>query len=174
MTADVPLYARDPEAWKAHLAEGNATQPRKRVSADVIVRDAIGRLLLVNPAYKPDWDLSGGMAEANEPPHHTARRELHEELGLTLDIGDLLCVDWIAPHDPWDDLLAFVFDGGTLTIDQVAGLTIGDSELVEYQFCTPQQAAQHLRPYLWRRTQTALHALTTGTIQYLENGYPVP
>jgi 8-oxo-dGTP diphosphatase len=172
VTSDEPLYERDPQAWKAHLAEGNATQARKRVSADVILRDPTGRLLLVNPTYKPDWDLPGGMAEANEPPQHAAHRELHEELGLTLPIGDLLCVDWIAPHGPWDDLLAFLFDAGTLTSDQTATLSLGDSELAEYRFCTHQQAAHYLRPYVWRRAQAALHALTTGKTCYLHNGYP--
>jgi 8-oxo-dGTP diphosphatase len=75
------LYERDPQTWLAHLAEGNAQQPRKRVSADAIIRDQAGRLLLVNPNYKPDWDLPGGMAEANEAPIDAVRRELREELG---------------------------------------------------------------------------------------------
>jgi hypothetical protein len=39
----------DPEAWNAYLAEGNATQARKRVSADVLLRDEAGRVLLVKP-----------------------------------------------------------------------------------------------------------------------------
>jgi hypothetical protein len=47
-THDKPLYERDPEAWNAHLAEGNARQPRKRVAVDVIIRDQDDRLLLVN------------------------------------------------------------------------------------------------------------------------------
>ena len=68
MSADEPLYRRDPEAWQQHLAEGNAKQPRKRVGADAILRDSYGRILLVDPDYKPDWDLPGGMVEANEPP----------------------------------------------------------------------------------------------------------
>ena len=92
MSSEAPLYERDPEAWNAYLAEGNAKQARKRVSADVILRDAHGRILLVDPKYKPDWDLPGGMAEANEPPANAVRRELREELGLDLQIGDLLCV----------------------------------------------------------------------------------
>src|SRR5208282_1770142 len=103
VSSEDPLYERDPEAWNAHLAEGNAKQARKRVSADVILRDAHGRILLVDPKYKPDWDLPGGMAEANEPPADAVRRELREELGLDLHVGDLLCVDWVSPHGPWDD-----------------------------------------------------------------------
>jgi hypothetical protein len=31
---DKPLHERDPEAWNALLAEGNASQPRKRVATD--------------------------------------------------------------------------------------------------------------------------------------------
>ncbi len=81
MTAERPLYERDPEAWQAYLAEGNAKQPRKRVSADVILRDSRGRILLVDPKYKPDWDVPGGMAEANEPPTDTVRRDLTQPSG---------------------------------------------------------------------------------------------
>ncbi|MEV0611065.1 NUDIX hydrolase [Polymorphospora rubra] len=173
MNPDLPLYERDPDAWRAYLAEGNAAQPRKRVSADVILRDPDNRLLLVDPSYKPDWDLPGGMAEANEPPHETVRRELAEELGLDLHPGPLLCIDWVAPHDPWDDLLAFVFDGGQLTRQQVAALSPRDGELVAYEFCTIEQAHRRLRPYIARRLTAALDAQNTGRVQYLVNGYPL-
>src|ERR1044071_2627079 len=107
-----PLFERDPEAWNALLLEGNRTQPRKRVAADVLFRDKAGRILLVDPTYKPDWDLPGGMAEANEPPLDAAIREVREELGLEYHGGRLLVVDWVAPHGPWDDCLMFLFDGG--------------------------------------------------------------
>jgi 8-oxo-dGTP diphosphatase len=171
VSIDAPLYERDPEAWRAHLAEGNAKQPRKRVSADVLLRDHAERILLVDPKYKPDWDTPGGMAEANEPPHLTVQRELKEELGLDIVAGVLLVVDWVSPHGPWDDLLAFIFDGGELSDEQIARIKLRDDELERFEFCTPEQARQRLRPYVWRRVAVALEALATGHLQYLQDGY---
>lgn len=171
MSSEGPLYERDPQAWQAHLAEGNARQARKRVSADVIIRDPRGRILLVDPKYKPDWDLPGGMVEANEPPADAVRRELREELGLSLQVGDLLCVDWVSPHGPWDDLVSFIFDGGVLDAPAISELRITDDELRAYEFCDEGQVKERLRPYVWRRVSIALEALTTGRARYLQDGY---
>lgn len=173
MTAEPPLYVRDPQAWRAYLAEGNATQPRKRVSADMLIFDAAGRFLLVDPSYKPDWDLPGGMAEANEPPHTAARREVKEELGLDAEPVRVLVVDWVAPHDPWDDEIAFVFDGGTLTDAQAGSLHPADGELQAFEFCTASQARERLNPRRWRRTSAALEAVRSGQTRYLHDGYPL-
>jgi 8-oxo-dGTP diphosphatase len=171
VSSEGPLYERDPEAWNAYLAEGNAKQARKRVSADVILRDRHGNLLLVDPQYKPDWDLPGGMAEANEPPADAVRRELREELGLDLQVGNLLCIDWVSPHGPWDDLLNFIFDGGTLDHQAISSLQLLDDELRAFEFCDEGQAKERLRPYVWRRVQAALDAIATGQARYLQDGY---
>ncbi|MFF7155293.1 NUDIX domain-containing protein [Streptomyces sp. NPDC008139] len=146
----------DPEAWNAYLAEGNATQARKRVSADVLLRDEEGRVLLVKPTYKPGWDLPGGMAEANEAPDDAARRELREELGLDVTLHGLLVVDWVPPHGPWDDHLAFIFDGGTLGREEAAFLRPHDDELAEARLVAPDQAAGMLRRRLRKRFLAAL------------------
>ncbi|NJP97988.1 NUDIX hydrolase [Nonomuraea sp. FMUSA5-5] len=173
MSSDAPLYERDPEAWNAYLAEGNARQARKRVGADVLIRDERGWVLLVDPAYKPNWDLPGGMAESNEPPAAAARREVKEELGLDLEIGPALVVDWVPPHGPWDDSLMFIFDGGVLEAGQIADLQIVDSELQNFRFTAPAEMAGMLRPYVLRRVQAALATLRGGITTYCENGYSV-
>lgn len=174
MNPETPLYESDPDAWRAHLAEGNVKQARKRVSADAIIRDPHGRLLLVDPTYKPEWDTPGGMAEANEPPHLAVQRELKEELNLDLRVGRLLCIDWVAPQEPWDDLIVFIFDAGVLTEQEISTLRPVDNELTAFEFCNEEQAAQRLRPYVWQRTQAALDALATGTTHYLNGGSAVP
>ena len=171
MSSGGELYERDPAGWNAYLAEGNARQARKRVSADAILRDAADRILLVDPTYKPDWDLPGGMAEANEPPAEALRRELSEELGLGIAVGDLLCVDWVSPHGPWDDLLNFIFDGGMLADGDIRNLQLGDHELRAFEFCDENQAKERLRPDVWRRVASALQALKAGRAVYLQDGY---
>jgi len=158
----------DPDAWNAYLAEGNATQARKRVAADVLLRDAAGRVLLVNPTYKPGWDLPGGMAEANEPPEQTVVRELREELGLEITVRGLLVVDWVAPHGPWDDQIAFIFEGGHL--DTAEELRPHDEELSEARFVAGDRARQLLRKRMRDRLDAALRAVDEGRPVYLRDG----
>ncbi|RLU94610.1 NUDIX hydrolase [Streptomyces griseocarneus] len=160
----------DPEAWNAYLAEGNATQPRKRVAADVLLRDEADGFLLVRPTYKPGWDLPGGMAEANESPEQAATRELEEELGLTVTLRELLVVDWVAPHGPWDDQLAFVFDGGVVNHKTAACLQPHDSELSEARFVPLAEVDEMLRSRLARRFREAVVALGNSETRYLHDG----
>jgi 8-oxo-dGTP diphosphatase len=170
MSQQQPLYERDPAAWQEYLAEGNAKQPRKRVGCDVLIRDTSGRILIVNPEHKPDWDLPGGMAEANESPADAVQRELREELGIERPVRTMLCVDWVAPHNVWDDSLMFIFDGGVLSDEEAASLRPRDRELLGYRFCETDEAEKLLRPYFWLRVRGALRALETGRATYLQNG----
>jgi len=161
------MDADDPERF-AYLAEGNAKQARKRVAADVLILDQAGRVLLVDPTYKPDWDMPGGMAEANERPSAAAERELREELGLELSVGRLLYLEWAPPHGPWDDTLMFVFDGGTLSDASIAALRTTDDELRTFAFVSVDEARGRLRPYVWQRLRQAVTARETGETIYVE------
>ncbi|WP_331733436.1 NUDIX hydrolase (plasmid) [Embleya sp. NBC_00888] len=158
--------------WNTHMAEGNAHQARKRVASDALLLDVDGRVLLVDPTYKPDWDLPGGMAEANETPVDAVRRELAEELGLDIRFNDLLCVDWVAPHGPWDDLIAFVFDAGTLSPDACARLRPHDDEIAACAFFEPTQGLELLGERQRRRLAHALDAVRDRVPRYLHDGNP--
>lgn len=158
---------RDPRfSW---LAEGNAKQARKRISAKVVIRDEAGRIILVNPTYKEYWDLPGGMVEANEPPRRAAEREITEELGFHPKIGDLLGIDWIGSHGPWDDQLIFTFDGGILADVAMRKLRIVDGEISEFGFFLSSNASRLLRNDVAQRLMHAVESLETYHIRYMEH-----
>jgi 8-oxo-dGTP pyrophosphatase MutT (NUDIX family) len=78
----------------------------------VLFRDQDDRVLLLQPSYKPNWEIPGGAVEADESPWATASRELVEELGLDRPQGGLLVVDYVRPQDSRPEGVVFIFDGG--------------------------------------------------------------
>jgi 8-oxo-dGTP diphosphatase len=145
-----------------------ATLPGKRMGAALLLRDSDDRILLVEPTYKPHWELPGGVVEAGESPRAAAAREITEELGLSVVPGRLLVVDWVPPRDPRTDGLMLVFDGGRCG-DPVR---LPEDELRSWAWSDPGEAAQRLLPLLARRAAAALRALHTSTTLYLEDGHP--
>lgn len=144
--------------------------PRKTAAGGALIRDRDGRILFLEPTYKPTLDIPGGIVEMNESPYEACCREVREEIGLVLAIGRLLVVDWVPASGLWSDSLAFVFDGGVLDGDT---LTLDPTEARAHHFLTLPEAAPRLRPSMTRRLTLAEQALTTGIPAYADFGRPV-
>lgn len=56
--------------------------------------------------------MPGGAVDADESPRAACARELQEELGLVVDVGRLLCVEWQGPESDRSESVMFVYDGG--------------------------------------------------------------
>lgn len=155
------------------------TLPRKTVASAVIFRNAKDELLIMKPTYKEGWIFVGGVTESNESPSVGATREAYEETGLKKGIKSLVCVDHMIDNktiadDPKTDFLidhlAFIFDGGVLTEEEIGAITIEKDEISEYRFVSVDKAKQLLRPSASRRLDQIMQAIDTGTCAYLENG----
>jgi 8-oxo-dGTP diphosphatase len=140
-----------------------------RAAAGVLFFDAENRILLVNPSYKPGWDLPGGYLQPGETPTQAAAREVHEELGIKPPIGALLVADW-APHPDEGDKVLFVFDGGELGDEYRERIELDPGEIAGYAFHDPELIGTLLIPRLARRVSAALTARSQAATLYLEHG----
>jgi 8-oxo-dGTP pyrophosphatase MutT (NUDIX family) len=151
------------------VADDPLDRSRPYVAAGVLFLDEADRILLVQPTYKDHWDIPGGYVEAGETPAQAAVREVREELGIEFGIGPLLVADW-APHQDEGDKLLLIFDGGTLTADQLDGIRLQADELASYAFHDPAGALTLLIPRLSRRVAAAIDSHHAGHTAYLECG----
>ncbi|MFI6446942.1 NUDIX domain-containing protein [Kitasatospora sp. NPDC050543] len=144
------------------------------VAAAVLLFDEQGRVLLVDPVYKPAWEFPGGVVERGEAPTDAAVREAAEELGLGLDASALrlLAVDWEPRTGPRRGGLRLVYDGGLLDAAARKGLRLQLEELRGWRFVTLEDAAGLLSPGRFRRLAAALEARRRGELRYLEAGLP--
>ena len=151
--ADVLIYARlavdqvyGPNGFSGVM---NSVLPTHRVIGHVLFRDDSGRILLVEPTYKQDWELPGGVIEAGETPRLGAEREVLEETGLVIALAEPQVIDWMPPYLGWDDALEFVFDGGV--VEQVRLKWLGWWGSGRHAACTAAAGR-------WRDRRTALGA----------------
>ena len=91
---------------------------RVATGAANVVTDGDGRVLLVHHTYgRRNWELPGGLGEADETPAENAARELREETGLVAGSLTLTGVYYERQHKLAGHFLHFVFrtellDGG--------------------------------------------------------------
>lgn len=125
------------------------------VGAVALVQDSrapgAGRLLLLRQPPGLGWSLPAGLLERGERPVEGAARELFEESGLRLDIGDLTpavpnavihhrgrWVDVVFEASvPADDVTltvdgAEVFEAGWHPLDKLPPLTLATATLLSY------------------------------------------
>lgn len=138
----------------------NPILPRKRVSAGALFLNEAGHLLLVNPTYKPPWEIPGGMVELNETPLSACIREVAEEIGLTVMPEILLSVGYLCGHSDRGDSLRFIFWGGVLDRKAIAQIKLQESELSEFRFVTLDEAALLVRDTMHAQLTQCIANLT--------------
>ena len=108
-------------------------KPQPVPCAGAVIRDDVGRLLLVRRGHPPAaglWSLPGGRIEPGESPAAAAAREVLEETGLVVRIGRLL-----QTVDIWD---------GVYRVHDFAAVVVGGQlrpgdDAAEVRWCTDDE-----------------------------------
>lgn len=172
ITESFPSCAHPPVAGRAGTGPCTGAS-RDGGAASAFFRDAVGRVLLVDPVYQEPWDLPGGAVEVEESPHAACRREVLEELGLDRPPGRVLAVDWVPSRPERPEGLVVVYDGGVLSAQDAAAIRLADGELAGFALVGRDEVAGLVTPLLSRRIAACLAAVEVGSAAALENGSPV-
>ena len=138
------------------------------MGSGALIRDRLGRVLVVEPAYKDTWEVPGGVVEADESPRAACVRELAEELGHPREVGRLLCMEWQGPEPDRTESIMFVYDAGVILDTSI--ITLPPEELRSFRFVEAQDLDALLPPRLARRLHASLKALQDGSVVEMHDG----
>lgn len=159
----------EPTAWHASL-------PGAIVTAGALVGDDAGRVLVVKPNYRDHWTLPGGICEFGEAPHDGCAREVTEELGLSLPVGELLSIDWQLPQPDYGPdarpAIYFIFDCGLLP--EAPAITLQAEELDDWRFATEAELGSLLASFSVARVIAAIRARASGCVRYVPDAAGKP
>ena len=160
--------------------------PAKLEAHGAVFFDQEGRLLVVKATYGANpWGIPGGVAEPDENPRATVRREVEEEIGLVKEPGALLVVAWLPSRKRdlterqraagWSecflDGVQLIFDGGVLTPDDVAAIKLDPEEMEDYAFLHLDEAVERMDSLHAQWAMAAVRARETGSVVYLEHDF---
>ncbi|MEU5963992.1 NUDIX hydrolase [Micromonospora parva] len=156
----------EPATWYANLASFYA-------AAAAFITDPAGNVLLVKPTYRDHWAFPGGYVDEGEYPHDACAREIREELGISVVVGDLLVVDWAPPAGQRPRaIVSFTFDCGSVaSLDR---LDLPREELEGAAFFSPRDAEHRLPDNVAPRVRAATSARVRHGPLYLAGGLVLP
>ncbi len=142
--------------------------PKKRMSAGAIFRNAANEVLFVKPNYRDTWLVPGGVIDADESPKQACEREVLEEIGLVIEVGNLLVTVYSHPSEEDTESQSFMFDGGILTQPQLDSIVYQDAEIEEHKFMKLADAKPLLTEGFALTIENAIKAFQENRCIYFE------
>ena len=106
-----------------------------------------GRIVIVKSDYKAHWALPGGIIDAGETPRQAVRREVMEEVGITLPL-DAFTFESVShvPHADLGVFYLFIFSAH-VSDAQVDGIVLQVSEIEALKLVTRDEVHSKNLPY---------------------------
>ncbi|MGP9843883.1 NUDIX domain-containing protein [Brachybacterium sp. 107] len=138
-----------------------ASLPTVISSGAVILRDEDGRFVVEKPNYRDHWLLPGGGVDPGEDPRRCAQREVAEELGLDVEVGRVLAIDWMPSSAVRSAPMGvhFVFDAGMIPRAQLEATVVPQVEELDDWALIDEADADILSPWGGARARRALAVL---------------
>ncbi|QIZ37922.1 NUDIX domain-containing protein [Saccharopolyspora sp. ASAGF58] len=140
------------QTLRTWISEDHDTNPRLTVRGAMLIRDLDDRILIATgPSDHGKYYLPSGRCHPFFPqdPAATAVREIHEELGITLNLSkhDLLNTAWSHKETRRDgsNKIIFTFDAGHIDPEELT-INPDHTEIADYKWATPEEAADALDP----------------------------
>ena len=138
-----------------------ASLPKVISSGAVILRDEHGHLVVEKPNYRDHWLLPGGGVDAGEDARQCARREVHEELGIEVEVGRMLTADWLPSSAVRSSPMGvhFLFDAGVIPRAQLEATVVPQASELDDWALIDESEIELLGPWGAARARRALAVL---------------
>ncbi|KOU38527.1 NUDIX domain-containing protein [Streptomyces sp. NPDC054949] len=153
-------------------AEYIETIARATSYACLYFTDTAGRPVQLRATYATEtWQWPGGNMDPGETPWQCAVRECLEETGMAFEGEPRLLAAHFISHQgaTWPaNHIGFVFDGGTLTDEQIGAFVLDPSEHTEVSVRTMEEWRATMTPVNFDRLREIDAARRAGTVVYME------
>lgn len=140
--------------------------PRKRSAVGVLIFKN-DKILVLEPTYKPNWVVPGGVVEKSESPLEAAVRECREEIGVDVEIKEFLCADYKRGNEEIGDAIHFLFLG---ILPETDDIKIDEKEIKRFVWLKPQEALTKFDTHLATRVSCGLKAIQDKRSYYCQEG----
>jgi len=152
-------------------AEYYNSQPKKRVTAGVLIFNTNGEVLVVKPNYLDRWLFPGGGVDLNESPLTAAKRECQEELGVVFETLRPAFINYISPHANGNqDIMQCLFTVDLVDDNFMNTVTLQTSELDDAKFVTIESLIDYVGDLRAIPVETFVKHAGKNVTLYLENG----
>lgn len=123
--------------------------------------------MVLEPSYKSNWLVPGGVVEKTESPYEAAVRECKEEIGLPIEITAFLCADYKRGNEGIGDAVHFLFQG---KLSKGSEIRLDEKEIKQFYWMKPNEALAKFDHHLATRVSVGLRSIEEQRPFYCEEG----